>query len=137
MRLVLEGGPEAYGRWLQGFLPELFDPDDTLEPGDSACENGRSTLAVAKLHCSCSTNTGRVLDSTDYHLVHLEGVNFSRAWNLYNILTHLPESLGRRHRRRLFSAADAHLRASREKVRLRPSFPGNPARLFFFLSQNW
>ncbi len=68
MRLVVEGGPEEYGKWLKRFLPQLFDPGFKLEPG-------------------------KVLDGTDYALVHLEGVNFSRAWNLYNILMSLPVSL--------------------------------------------
>ncbi len=70
MRLVLDGGPSAYGAWLQSFLPNLLDPDFELL-------------------------SGKVLDGTDYHLVHIEGVNFSRAWNLYNILMALPDSLAR------------------------------------------
>ncbi len=37
---------------------------------------------------------GKVFDGTDFHLVHVEGVNFSRAWNLYNILMALPDSMG-------------------------------------------
>ncbi len=32
-----------------------------------------------------------MLDRTDGHLVHLDGVNFSRAWNLYSLITFLPE----------------------------------------------
>jgi hypothetical protein len=47
-------------KWLRDFMPELFDMDFDLE--------------VAK-----------VGDRTDGKLVHLDGVNFSRAWNLYEI----------------------------------------------------
>ncbi len=33
---------------------------------------------------------GHVSDSTDGKLVHLHGLNFSRAWNLYNLAMSLP-----------------------------------------------
>ena len=36
---------------------------------------------------------GQVIDRTDGKLVHLDGVNFSRAWNLYSLITALPEGL--------------------------------------------
>ena len=60
----------AYRSWMKGFLPSLFDANFQLEPG-------------------------RVSDRTDGHLVHLDGLNFSRATCLYGIsrklggLTHL------------------------------------------------
>ncbi|MEC3907804.1 DUF2891 domain-containing protein [Tamlana sp. 2201CG12-4] len=57
---------EAYKLWLKDFLPEL--------------KNKNYRLAV-----------GVVSDRTDGHLVHLDGVNFSRAWNLYKIADGLPE----------------------------------------------
>lgn len=55
-----------YRTWLNAFLPELFDPRFTLEPGI-------------------------VSDRSDGHLVHLDGLNFSRATCLYNIGRKLPE----------------------------------------------
>ncbi len=58
MRKVL---PEMeFAEWLQEFLPQLSDPDYQLKPGF-------------------------VGDRTDGKLVHLDGVNFSRAWCLYDI----------------------------------------------------
>ncbi|WP_199287729.1 DUF2891 domain-containing protein [Pseudotamlana carrageenivorans] len=52
--------------WLDKFLPELKNKNYNLEPG-------------------------KVSDRTDGHLVHLDGVNFSRAWNFYKIAEDLPE----------------------------------------------
>ncbi|WP_299551380.1 DUF2891 domain-containing protein [Seonamhaeicola sp.] len=52
--------------WLEAFLPQLKDKNYSLEPGI-------------------------VSDRTDGHLVHLDGVNFSRAWNLYEITKGMPE----------------------------------------------
>ena len=58
MRRVL---PKAeFDKWLKGFLPQLFKKDFALEPG-------------------------RVGDRTDGKLVHLDGLNFSRAWCLYSL----------------------------------------------------
>lgn len=64
MRRVM---PEAeYREWLNNFLPQLSQKDFALEPG-------------------------KVGDRTDGKLVHLDGVNFSRAWCLYGIAETLPE----------------------------------------------
>ncbi len=52
--------------WLNNFLPQLKDPDFKLEPG-------------------------KVSDRTDGKLVHLDGVNFSRAWSLNKIAENLPK----------------------------------------------
>lgn len=52
--------------WLIAFLPQLKDPDFSLE-------------------------MGKVSERTDGKLVHLDGVNFSRAWSLYEISKDLPE----------------------------------------------
>lgn len=52
--------------WLNAFLPQLKDKNYTLE-------------------------TGKVSDRTDGSLVHLDGVNFSRAWSLNKIAEGLPE----------------------------------------------
>ncbi|GAA3552680.1 DUF2891 domain-containing protein [Snuella lapsa] len=55
-----------FRNWLEAFLPQLKDINFKLEPGE-------------------------VSDRTDGHLVHLDGVNFSRAWSLYKIAEGLPE----------------------------------------------
>lgn len=52
--------------WLNDFLPQLKNKDYQLE-------------------------VGVVSDRTDGHLVHLDGVNFSRAWSLNKIAEGLPE----------------------------------------------
>ena len=52
--------------WIIAFLPQLKNKYFTLE-------------------------TGKVSDRTDGKLVHLDGVNFSRAWNLNKIAVGLPE----------------------------------------------
>lgn len=57
---------EEYKVWLTDFLPQLKDENYTLE-------------------------VGVVSDRTDGHLVHLDGVNFSRAWSLNKIAEGLPE----------------------------------------------
>ena len=55
---------EAYKDWLKRFMPELFNADFTMEP------------AIVK-------------DRTDGKLVHLDGLNYSRAACLYGISTKL------------------------------------------------
>lgn len=57
---------EEFKAWLADFLPQLKDKNFALE-------------------------TGKVSDRTDGKLVHLDGVNFSRAWSLYEISKDLPE----------------------------------------------
>lgn len=59
-------GPEKFKKWLDKFLPQLADPQFNLEPG-------------------------KVSDRTDGKLVHLDGLNFSRAWCLYGIAETLPQ----------------------------------------------
>ena len=59
--------PETeFKTWLNTFLPELKNENYVLE-------------------------TGKVSDRTDGQLVHLDGVNFSRAWSLCAIAEGLPE----------------------------------------------
>jgi len=58
MRRVL--GAEDFGKWLEKFLPQLSDPEFRWEPG-------------------------QVSDRSDGKLVHLDGLNFSRAWVLYGL----------------------------------------------------
>jgi len=55
-----------YKLWLDSFLPQLKDKKFRIE-------------------------TGKVSDRTDGKLVHLDGVNFSRAWSLNEISRDLPE----------------------------------------------
>ncbi len=52
--------PKKFRHWLEDFYPELSNPEFKLEPG-------------------------KVIDRTDGKLVHLDGLNFSRAWCLYRI----------------------------------------------------
>ena len=58
--------PIEFKIWFKKFLPELTNPEYKLEPG-------------------------KVSDRTDGKLVHLDGLNFSRAWCLYGIANTLPE----------------------------------------------
>ena len=57
---------DTFKPWLNAFLPQLIDINYKLE-------------------------VGLVSDRTDGQLVHLDGVNFSRAWGLYKIAEGLPE----------------------------------------------
>jgi hypothetical protein len=66
MRRVM--APEAYSGWLAAFLPQV--------PQDGSAD----WLAP-----------GIVLDATDGKLVHLDGVNLSRAWAMEGIASALPE----------------------------------------------
>jgi hypothetical protein len=65
--------------WIKKFAPQLFSKKWKWE--------------VAK-----------VSDRTDGHLVHLDGLNFSRAWNLYDLIQHYPKEFSH-----LKSMADTHL----------------------------
>jgi len=58
MQRVLD--KNAYAKWLKKFLPEIYKKSFKLEPG-------------------------KVSDRTDGKLVHLDGLNFSRSWCLYQI----------------------------------------------------
>lgn len=57
---------DEFARWMAEFLPQMKDRDFELEPGI-------------------------VTDRADGKLVHLDGLNFSRAWCLYGIADTLPE----------------------------------------------
>ena len=75
--------PQSYASWLTRFLPDLTTPPDSpfLSP-----------VVVS--------------DITDSRLVHLAGLNFSRAWTLQGIATHLIETDSRRDQ--LFRVAEIH-----------------------------
>jgi hypothetical protein len=64
MRRVL--GEKEFRVWISDFAPQLKSNKFTLEPGE-------------------------VLDRTDGKLVHLDGLNFSRAWVLYGLARQYPE----------------------------------------------
>ena len=58
MRKVLDDA--AFDKWSKDFLPELFNGQLALAPGE-------------------------IRDRSDGKLVHLDGLNFSRAWCLYSL----------------------------------------------------
>jgi len=72
---------EEFEKWLQAFLPQLFMPDFALE-------------------------VAQVADRTDGKLVHLDGLNFSRAWCFYGLAK---KSQALAHLRLI---ADKHINAS-------------------------
>jgi hypothetical protein len=81
----------AFAEWLATFLPDI--------PLDGSGD----WLAI-----------GIVNDPTDGKLVHLDGVNLSRAWNLENIAHALPEEDPRR--ASLLAAAKIHAEAGLANV---------------------
>lgn len=74
--------PNEYQAWIRRFLPELFGTTVALSPGT-------------------------VSDRTDGKLVHLDGLNFSRAWCLYGIARHAGGDNGP-----LLQLAGEHLQAA-------------------------
>ena len=68
--LMMRIMPEKYFMpWLQYFMPQLFNKNFTIEPG-------------------------KVGDRADGHLVHLDGLNFSRAWCLQLLANKYPNQFG-------------------------------------------
>lgn len=84
MRRVLS--KDEFKDWLNKFLPQLTKKNFELEPG-------------------------KVSDREDGHLVHLDGLNFSRAWCLYGIAETLPEY------DHLIEIANAHIEFSLSNLR--------------------
>jgi len=80
MRKVLSDA--EFSTWSRAFLPQLFDGSLSLAPG-------------------------KIIDRTDGKLVHLDGLNFSRAWCLYS-LTECQSCL---------QIADQHLAYSLNKIK--------------------
>lgn len=68
--------------WLKKFAPSLFRKNFNWE-------------------------TAKVSDRTDGHLVHLDGLNFSRAWNFYRLANQFPKEFSH-----LKKMADTHLQFS-------------------------
>jgi hypothetical protein len=85
MRRVLP--PAEFARWLTAFLPELG-------------RGGPASLMTPAI----------VTDRTDPKIVHLDGLNLSRAWCLKGIAAALPPADARR--KVLLEAAERHLAAS-------------------------
>jgi hypothetical protein len=79
MRRVLDR--EGFVGWMEAFAPQLKSEDFQLE-------------------------VGVVADRADGHLVHLDGLNFSRAWVIYGLAGQYPEY------RHLLPVADEHVRFS-------------------------
>jgi len=79
MRKVLS--EEAFQQWSSEFLPPLINQNLSLDPGE-------------------------VKDRSDGHLVHLDGVNFSRAWCLYPLKDNI----------HAYNLATAHLDYSLSKI---------------------
>lgn len=83
MRRILT--KEEFKKWLKAFAPQLFSKKFVLEPG-------------------------KVSDRSDGHLVHLDGLNFSRAWCIYGITKTLPELA------HLNVIADKHIETSLKNI---------------------
>jgi len=82
MRKILT--PKQFNHWLKNFMPDLFDP----------------TFKIA---------TGKVNDRTDGKLVHLDGLNLSRAWCLKGIAASI-------HNNHVTVLANEHLEAALPQV---------------------
>lgn len=84
MRKVLD--QSEFETWLSSFLPDVTKGSLAIEP------------AI-------------VLDRSDGKLVHLSGLNFSRAWCLYPLSKHLPKKESR-----ITALADKHIQASIDDI---------------------
>jgi hypothetical protein len=76
----------SYRNWLRKFMPAIASKSFSLEPGE-------------------------VKDRTDGRLGHLDGLNFSRAWDLYGIARHFPANTAQ-----LYHVANKHLIAALPNV---------------------
>ncbi len=76
MRRVLDA--DEFHNWMDGFAPQLLQKEFSLD-------------------------VGKVSDRSDGKLVHLDGLNFSRAWVLYGLASQYPEYS------HLLHIADAHV----------------------------
>lgn len=72
--------------WIEEFMPQLKNPKFTMKPAE-------------------------VSDRTDGHLVHLDGLNFSRAWVFYRLAKEMPNEYGH-----LKTLGDKHLAYSLSKI---------------------
>jgi len=85
------GDSGQFDLWLRDFLPSIFREDFELVPGE-------------------------VIDRTDGKLVHLDGLNFSRAWSIYSIILGLGEAATENVRSNLMRIGDAHILQSMDFV---------------------
>ncbi|MBK0370745.1 DUF2891 domain-containing protein [Flavobacterium agrisoli] len=76
----------SFLKWVKAFAPNLSDKKFSWE-------------------------VAQVSDRTDGHLVHLDGLNFSRAWNLFYLANHYPKQYGH-----LKTIANQHLQFSLPSV---------------------
>ena len=77
---------KEFKKWSENFLPDLYESGFTLEPG-------------------------KVLDRTDGKLVHLDGLNFSRAWCFYGLGIAQPK-----YKDQFLALGDQHINASYDQV---------------------
>jgi hypothetical protein len=77
---------KEFKKWVEAFLPQLFEKEFDLEPG-------------------------KVLDRTDGKLVHLDGLNFSRAWCFYRLASVLPK-----YKESFTEIGDKHIKSSWQEV---------------------
>lgn len=77
MRKVLE--KEQFEEWVKDFMPDLHNMDFNLDPA-------------------------KVSDRSDGKLVHLDGLNFSRAWVMYGLVRDFPDTYAH-----LIPIANAHI----------------------------
>jgi Protein of unknown function (DUF2891) len=84
MSKVLE--KKDFEKWMVEFLPQLFEKDYSL-------------------------TSGEVIDRTDGKLVHLDGLNFCRAWCFYTLAKVLPKQ-----KEKFTQLGDSHLKASKDHV---------------------
>ncbi|MCC5929977.1 MAG: DUF2891 domain-containing protein [Cyclobacteriaceae bacterium] len=84
MRKVLP--KETFLSWIKYFLPELLNSQFKLEPA-------------------------QVSDRSDGKLVHLDGLNFSRAWVIYGLLNNYHDEF-----KHLIPIANAHIKASLPQI---------------------
>lgn len=91
MGVVLGQDSGQFELWLRDFLPSLFEADFDLVPG-------------------------QVIDRTDGKLVHLDGLNFSRAWSLYSIISSLGPAASQELKLKLIEIADKHILQSMDYV---------------------
>lgn len=69
------------------------------------------TFAKPLFNKNFKWETAKVSDRTDGHLVHLDGLNFSRAWNFYYLINQFPKEF-----QHLKKMADQHLEFSLPSV---------------------
>ena len=101
---------EQFSQWLLQFLPQLLDPEFDLQPGEVGRRASRPPISL-----SSKTKTMQVVDRTDGKLVHLDGINFSRAWCLYNIANRLV-AIDAPAAGRLLKIGDNHVRSGSRQI---------------------